>query len=83
MDSSKFFGILLLAIWLIGFIWGLVYWGNLAWRHPTKLKEVMINQIERWFNWYLWMYRIMTLIFGLLLLFFLLIVILSLLGIMK
>ena len=63
MDTKEIFGIILLVVWFILFVYGIIYWGNLAWRHPDKLKEKAVQMYTS--NTYVWTMRILTLLMGL------------------
>jgi hypothetical protein len=63
-------------------IYELIHWGSLAWRYPAKLKEKAIEMSVRVYgsDAYVWIIRIFTLIYGLVLLLLVLILVLYLLG---
>jgi len=63
----------------------IIRWGNLAWCHPKIFRMTMtlfVDPGER-FPQVLWVYRLLLLDFGLLILFIFLIMYLSLVGILK
>lgn len=69
---------------LVGGMLGILYWGILAWRNPVKFKEMsFFNSNEKWSVVYLWFYRIFAIVFGIAILFSILIVILNLVSITK
>lgn len=69
---------------LVGGMLGILYWGILAWRNPIKFKEMsFFNSSEKWSVRYLWFYRIFAIIFGVALLFSIIVVILDLVHIAR
>jgi ABC-type transport system involved in cytochrome c biogenesis permease subunit len=58
----------------------IAYWGYIAWRHPIKLKEKFFSDLGKWFVPVLWFYRITFSLFGLILIFIVLVTSLPLLG---
>ena len=69
---------------LVGGMLGIVYWGNLAWRNPTRFREMsFFNSDGKWFVVYLWFYRIFVLVFGIAILLSILMAVLNLVGMMK
>jgi len=78
--------IIAILFWIIGTIWGLIYWGNLAWRNPAKLRERSsfgFFGIEKGFVVYLWVIRIVFPVFGLALLFLILMTLLTFMGVIQ
>jgi len=78
--------IIVLILWTSGLIWGLIYWGNTAWRNPAKLRETTLFDffgIEKWFVFYLWVIRIVIPLIGLALLFIISMIILTFTGFIK
>ena len=77
------FEILWLGVWGILGILILIYWGNLAWFHPEKLKEKLMKRAERNPDWLfikgynlkfskeygVWMIRFITLVGAVMILF--------------
>ena len=85
MDELSPIGIIVFILILIGALCGLIYWGNLAWRHPTKFRDATFFDFfgGKQFGFYLWMYRIFTLLFGLAMLFSIVAMILTLINLTK
>jgi hypothetical protein len=52
MTAANLFGILALIVLVILYIYLLSYQGNLAWRHPDKLKSKYVADAERWPKWF-------------------------------
>ena len=69
---------------LVGGMLGILYWGILAWRNPIKFKEMsFFNSNEKWSGVYFWFYRIFAIVFGIAILFSIVVVILDLVSIAK
>jgi hypothetical protein len=85
MQIQDLIGVIFFVIFVIFLIYLLIYWANLAWRQPAKLKEKAVERSTRFFgsNYYVWLVRIMTLIYGLTLLILFLSLVFSLLGVLK
>lgn len=80
MDIFTVLKIIAILLWVIGFIWGLIYWGNLAWRNPAKLKKESAYGflgIEKGFMVYLWVVRIIIPLIGLGILFLIFMILLT------
>ena len=82
--QSIFWGIVELIL-IILLIWLTIYSINLTWRNPDKLKKKAVENWAKFFasDTFVWMARIMSLIYGLLFLFLIFILVISLLGILR
>ena len=47
MLTENLIGLIILVALLVWFIYSLIYWTNLAWRLPDKLRESTINKVKR------------------------------------
>jgi hypothetical protein len=71
---------------LVGGLLGILYWGYLAWRDPTKFREVLFFNFllnDRSFTFALWSFRILVLVIGLPLLISIVTMILHLVSMME
>ena len=90
--------VIILGLGLIFLVWVLLYMGNLAWRHPNKLREKYLVDIAgypKWFpfrkidlshgysNRYVWSVRISTLLGTLMILVLVFLIVFGILGIIK
>jgi hypothetical protein len=83
LSPTKTIGFILI---LMGGLLGIVYWGNLAWRNPAKFKELSFFSFlsnDKWFVVYLWSYRILVLVIGLLILLSIVMIILNTVSVTK
>jgi hypothetical protein len=81
MDKLSRTGIIAFTLIFLGGLLGIVYWGNLAWRYPDKFKETSFFDFlsnDKGFVFYLWFIRILVVVVGLVILFSLVMLILSL-----
>jgi len=72
MDKLSPTGIIAFTLILLGGLLGIVYWGNIAWRNPARFKETSVFEFlsnDKWFVFYLWFYRILVVVIGLVILF--------------
>ena len=67
---------------LVGFV-AILRWGNIVWRNPDKFRKTLFVDPGNFFIPFLWINRILLLVFGLVLLFIFLIMSLSLMGVLK
>ena len=81
MDKLSSTRIIAFTLIFLGGLLGIVYWGNLAWRHPDKFKETSFPNFlssDKGFIFYLWFIRILAVVVGLVILGSLVLLILSL-----
>ena len=86
MDIYTVLKAIAILLWFIGLIWGLIYWGNLAWRNPAKLKKESAYgflKIEKGFMVYLWVVRITIPLLGLGILFLIFTILLTAIGVIN
>ena len=86
---------LIIFIWIVGFVITLVYYDYLVWFQPSKFKEVLTKSIKDWYpfadfwrGWfssmlYLWIVRILLTAVSLGIVFFVFILILIALDVIK
>ena len=71
---------------LLGSLWVIMYSVNLVWRHPAKFKELTPFDLfysEKGFLFFIWTFRVVTLLFGLIILFLIVMTFLSLVGLIR
>jgi len=86
MDNLSSTRIIAFTLIFLGGLLGMIYWGNLAWRHPDKFKETSFFNFlanDKGFVFYLWFIRILVVVVGLVTLFSLVMLILNLSGVTK
>ena len=97
MLIKNLLGLIILVVWFILLIYNLIYWTNLAWRYPDKLREIAIANAKRQPNWFpfkkyslkraehqtLWPARLISLFVDITLALMLLVIIFALTGIIK
>ena len=86
MDKLSLTRIIAFSLIFLGGLLGIVYWGNLAWRHPDKFKETSFFNFlsnDKGFVFYLWFIRILVAVVGLVILVSLMMLILNLIDVIK